>query len=576
MKNLVTDNSRLITVPISKEFAEKNNLLSIQFNPKTAIPVREPFLNSYGFDLTNENTIGYITGKLKFTIMGFRATTQYDTLIATVKVSLNPHVQDAYTHIQKIDLYNHDRVNTYCRTSAFQLKINEDEVKKGIYSLRERLERYRLDELKLGGNAEKKVSITPAEQKEAIEILKADNLMDCMEGLLKDAGLITEKENGLRLFFILLSRHFDKPLHVLFQGSPQLSRMITDTITSTIPVDEIHTQTSMSAGSLYYTKQKKYWKNKVLSIGSIDKQFKGASTIKEFIENQTLKRYTTESDYLTRQLHSNTKTVEGNVCLLGFSEDETMNNKFFQECFFIRIDENEKNKSEMLNHLKMQSGGFVDVQKQTEAIRCLMNIQSLITPKNVVIPYAMELDISQQVFQPLRSFNQLLTLIKTVALLHQHQLKTKKNKNGTEYIEATPEHLEIAIELFKSIMVTQSDILSPSTRSFFERLKTQVKEKELTFKIPEMMKTLQMKRTPFYREFEVIKELKYVVQSGGNKKKGIDYKITNWDDYTELQAGTNLLEAQLKKIKNEVSHKIPTSFPKLKKLGNEGIISLTG
>ncbi len=553
-----------------------NNIVNIKFNKGSSLEVREPLLNSYGFDLTDENIIGYTTGKLKFTVMGFRSTTQYDTLIATVKVSLNPHVQDEYTFVQKIDLYNNERVNTYCRTSSFQLKTHEDEVKKGIYSLRERLERYRLDEVKNGGGAEQKTTITPAEQKEAFEILKADNLLDCIEGLLKDAGLVTERENGLRLFFILLSRHFDKPLHVLFQGSPQLSRMITDTITSTIPVNEIHTQTSMSAGSLYYTKNKKYWKNKVLSIGSIDKQFKGAGTIKEFIENQILKRYTTESDYLTRQLHSNTKTVEGNICLLGYSEDETMNNKFFQECFFIRVDENEKNKSEMLNHLKMQSGGFIDTQKQSEAIRCLMNIQCQIKPKNVVIPYAMELEIPEQVFQPLRSFNQLLTLIKTVALIHQHQLKTKKDKNGTEYIEATPEHLEIAIELFKSIMVTQSDILSPCTRNFFERLKTQVKEKDTSFKIPDMMKEFKMKRTQFYREFDVLKELKYVLQSGGNKKKGIEYKITNWDDYTELQAGTNLLEAQLKKIKNEVSQKIPTSFPKLKKLGNEGLISLTG
>lgn len=546
-----------------------NQPIYIKFDKASAIAVRELLANNYGFDLTNENCIGYAVGKLKFTIMGFRATNQYDTLIATVKVSLNPHVQDEYTHVQKIDLYNQDRINTYCRTTAYQLKVNEDEAKKGLCSLRERLERYKLDELKSDGRGvEKKAVITPAELKEATNILKADNLMDCIEGLLKDAGVVTETENGLRLFFILLSRHFDKPLHVLLQGSPQLSRMLTDTLTATIPTEQIHIQTSMSASAMYYTRGKKYWNSKVLSIGSIDKQFKGASTIKEFIENQLLKRYTTESDYLTRQLYSNTKTVEGNICLLGYSEDETLNNKFFTECFFIRLEENEKNKIEMLRYLKQESGGFLDTQKQDEAKRCLMNIQRQIKPIHVIIPYAMELEIPEQVFQPLRCFNQLLTFIKTVTLLHQHQLKINRDKNGTEYIEATPEHLEIALELFKSIMITQSDILSLSQRSMLEQLKMQLKEQDNTFRIPDMMKQLRMKRTSFYREFDVLKELKYVIPSGGDKKKGLMYKVSAgvWDDYSDLQNGVDILEVQLKKIKLEESQKNPKRIPKMKML----------
>lgn len=542
-----------------------NDILRIKFDPNTVTAVREPFLNSYGFDLTDENYIGFTTGKVKFTIMGFRATSQFETLIATVKICLNPHFHDEYTHVQKIDLYNNDRIDAYSRSAAFQLKLNVDEIKKGLCSLRERLERYRIDGLKTGGGEEKGTPVTAKEQREALDILKADNLLECIEELLKQAGVVTERENGLRLFMILLSRHFDKPLHVLFQGSPQLSRMITDVVSSTIPTTQIHSQTSMSAGSLYYTKNKSYWKNKVLSIGTIDKQFKGANTIKEFIENQVLKRFTTESEYLTRQLYSNTKTVEGSICLLGFSDDESMNEKYFQECFFIRLSENEKNKAEMLDYLKRESAGLLDTQSENEARGLLTAIQRFIEPRNVVIPYAMDLVIPEQVFQPLRSFNQLLTFIKTVTLLHQHQLPVQTDANGTEYIEATPEHLEIAIELFKSILITQSDILSPCQRTFFEMLKTKVKEQDCSFKIPDMMQQVKMKRTSFYREFDVLRELKLVIPSGGNKKNGIEYKIAVWDDYTELQKRTDVLEEQLKKIKSEVSQKNPRSFPKSKK-----------
>jgi hypothetical protein len=154
----------------------------------------------------NYSLVGFKTNNIQFTIIGFKATTQYDTLITTLKVSLNPHVHDEYVHTQKIDLYNVDRLEYYVRAAAQQLKCTIDEIKKGIYSLRERLERYRIDELSGMVGKEQKIAITAAEQKEAIDILKADNLLECIEGLLEQAGLITETENGLRLFMILLSR----------------------------------------------------------------------------------------------------------------------------------------------------------------------------------------------------------------------------------------------------------------------------------------------------------------------------------------------------------------------------------
>jgi len=104
----------------------------IKFDPKTAIQVREPLVNAYGFDLTDENAIGFQTGKLRFIILGFRATTHYDTLIATIIVCLQPHIADEYTYVGKLNLYDHERLMGYSRTAAFQLKIAQEEIKTGL------------------------------------------------------------------------------------------------------------------------------------------------------------------------------------------------------------------------------------------------------------------------------------------------------------------------------------------------------------------------------------------------------------------------------------------------------------
>ncbi len=541
--------------------------IHIALNKATAIPIREALVNSYGFDLTDENQIGYTSGEFKVTIMGFRPTTQYETLTATIKIAKHPHVNDEYTHIQRLDLFINDRLDTFCRTVAKQLRANEVEVKKAMYSLRERLERYRNDEAKNISKAVKKVFVSDAEQKQAMTYLKSDNLMDSIEGLLKQSGLVTEMEKGLQLFFILLSRHFDKPLHVLFQGSPQLSRLLMETVSSTVPEEEILNQTSMSASGMYYTTTRDFWKNKVLHLASIDKQFKGASTIKEFIENGVIRRFTTQNDYKTGQISGTNKTVNGSICLMGFCDDDTVNNKFFQECFVIRVNENEKNRAELNQYHKMEFGGFTDSQEQDEAIRQLAMIQCFIKPVNVIIPYAMELNLPDKIFQPLRSLPQLLTFIKSVALLHQHQLLKKKDKNGTEYIEATTEHLEIAIELFKSIAISQGDLLSQAQRNFLERLKSHVKDKDNSFKIPEAMKQLEMSSSSFYRLFDSVRSMGYVMQSGGDKKKGMQYQILEWDDYTQLKDGADTWNEQLKKIKvsfPEDSLKFPNKVKKVK------------
>ena len=518
--------------------------------------------NPYGFDLTEENVIGFVTGNLQFKVMGFRATHQLDVLTATVKITLHPHLFDDYTFIQKINLYDYERVNTYCRTSATQLSQNVEDIKKGVNTLREQLEKYRLDELKNNKVHEVDESVSKKTTSEAKAILTSDNTMECLEGLLKQAGLVTETKTGLRLMLILLSRHFDKPLHVLLQGSQHLCKILSDTLASTIPVTQIHQQTSMSASSLYYTKNKEYWKHKVLHLDFIDRNFKGAVTLKEFIDNSVLKRQTTESDYVTRQLFSTNKTVAGPICLMAYSDNDLLNDRYFDECFLFRVEETQTNRAELNEHLKKESAGLIDPMVKVDALKLLKELQRQIKPMNVVIPYATELELPEGVFQPTRSLSQLLTFIKTVALLHQHQLKIKTDTNGTEYIVANAEHLEIALELFKEILITKSDVLSQSQRSFLESLKNALKDENKTFKLPEVLQMVSSSKSSAYRHFDELKELGYIVRVGGNKKKGVEYRVVVWKDYLFAKQRLTILDTQLEKIKQGSFPQVSRKFPK--------------
>lgn len=182
----------------------------------------------------------------------------------------------------------------------------------------------------------------------------------------------------------------------------------------------------------------------------------------------------------------------------------------------------------------------------------------------VVIPFAMDVKLPEGTPQQLRGLPQLFTFIKSVALLHQHLLPVKKDNYGVEYMEATPEHLQIALELFAGIIITQGDRLNPSQRNFPERLKMHLKSTK-NFRIPEVMKALGMSSSSFYREFNELKELGYVVAASGNKKKGIVYQISEWNDYQQLQDSVNDWSNELKTVKTISFPKDSRKFPKKQK-----------
>jgi hypothetical protein len=104
-----------------------------------------------------------------------------------------------------------------------------------------------------------------------------------------------------------------------------------------------------------------------------------------------------------------------------------------------------------------------------------------------------------------------------------------------------------------------------------EQLKVLVGDAEKSFTIADALKAVRMSRTSFYRELIVLKELGYVICSGGNKKKGIEYRISNWNDFSQLKEKTDVLDTQLKEIQasfpagKEVSHKNPIRIPKVEK-----------
>ena len=149
----------------------------------------------------------------------------------------------------------------------------------------------------------------------------------------------------------------------------------------------------------------------------------------------------------------------------------------------------------------------------------------------------------------------LLSFIETVTFYHQYQRESKVDTQTKErYIVTTPADIEASFYLLKEVLFAKSDELSGACRSFFERLKSWLQqERKQSFKTQDIRKALRLNSSNLKRYLIELTKNGYVKVSAGNKYKGFEYQVADYEEYNELRGSIEQkLSEILEKIK-EVS-----------------------
>jgi len=183
-------------------------------------------------------------------------------------------------------------------------------------------------------------------------------------------------------------------------------------------------------------------------------------------------------------------------------------------------------------------------------------MQSILKPIKVRNPFAEYLKLPEHVFKPLRTNAHYLAFIETITFYHQYQREVKIDPTGEQYIETNIEDIEWANKLLKDILLAKSDELTGECRSFFERLKTWVRAKQMvSFFASQIREAFRM--NPSNLKYYLIQLVRYgyLKPVGGDRyKRGYEYEITNFDDYSKLNTNiSNVLDEVLATIKEKVS-----------------------
>ena len=332
-------------------------------------------------------------------------------------------------------------------------------------------------------------------------------------------------------------------------------------VSELIPEEDKIEITTLSDNALYYFGREEL-KHKLILIEDLD----GAENVLYPLRELQTKRRITKTVTL-KDNKGNLKTitlrVEGPVSVSGCTTRERVYEDNANRCILLYIDTSSDQDKRIMTYQKSLSSGKINHQEEQEITHKLKNIQRLLKPIKVVNPYAELIDLPDEVFKPRRTLLLLLSFIETITFYHQWQRPQRINgATGEPFIESTIEDVEAAFSLLKEVLFSKSDELTKAARLFLEKLKALVKDGEV-FYTQEIRKKLRISTSTIHRHIRELKINGYLKYKGGNKYRGYEYQIADYQEYDQLKDHIDeRLSDILLKIKEQgipVSQRCPTS-----------------
>jgi len=442
----------------------------------------------------------------------------------------------------KLDLYEREQL----RNLAFQVSElfsqQVDYIENELLHVTELLEQYREKQLEYTRAAYQTkrthASVTPENQKKCIDFLSQPDLINRIDKLIEQAGVVGE-ENSRRLLFIIASTYKMKdPLHALVQGSSGSGKShLINIIGSCLPPEDVMSMTRVTSKSFYH-----YNKDELVDKLMLIQDYDGLDEEAQyaFRELQSAGSISSSTTYKDRSgnIISTMKLVRSHFASLLATTKAEVYYDNMSRSVIIGIDESEEQTDRIIQHQNQKLAGIIDERKEREAREFLQNCIRCLKPTEVVNRYAdkIRLPIEAKMLRRLNTHYQ--CFVKQVTILHQFQ--RKRDEQGR--LIAEPEDLQMACNILFDAIMLKVDDLDTSLRQFFDRMKVYIKglakaqeTSTFIFTQRDVRIALNVSKTQCFRYMEDLEQLEYVQKTGGYANRGFKYKIVYWDDMERIR-----------------------------------------
>lgn len=424
-------------------------------------------------------TFGEAAEARRYRVRGLAKNLAYEVM----KVNVLAEKGEAF-HVDTFDLRASKPKAAYTAQAASELKIDEEILKVDLRRVLRKLEALQDENIK--GALEPKpapgVTIAEPERAAALALLRAPDLVERILADLEACGLVGERVNKLVGYLAATSRKLEQPLAVLVQSSSAAGKTsLMDAVLAMMPEEERIKYSAVTGQSLFYLGGEDL-KHKVLAIVEEEGASRAAYALKLLQSEGELVIASTGKDPETGELRAQTYRVQGPVMLFTTTTAADIDPELQNRCLVLSIDEG-RSQTKAIHALQRQKRtleGLIARARKAEILAVHRNAQRLLRALGVLNPYAPRLTFPDTATRLRRDHEKYLTLIDTIALLHQCQRPVRTAHEGgkpIEYIEAQLSDIALANELAHEVLGRSLDELPPQTRRVLTLLDAFVAER---------------------------------------------------------------------------------------------------
>ena len=414
----------------------------------------------------------------RYRIRGFEKNLSYDQLKVNLLVT-----QDEGLHVDTFDLYATKPRANYIRQSAVELGVKEELVKKDLARLLLKLE------LLQEQNIREALTLQPAqpqlndkERKEALSLLESPKLIERLLSDFQACGLVGEETNKLVAYLAVLSRKLDKPLAVMVQSTSAAGKSaLMDAVLNLVPDEERVQYSAITGQSLFYMGNFNL-RHKVLAISEEEGASNATYALKLLQSEGQLTIASTGKDPISGRHTTHEYRVDGPVMIFSTTTAIDVDEELLNRCLVLTVNEGQAQTEAIHQWQRYQEtlDGLLANHAREDVLRVHRNAQRLLRPLHVVNPYATRLTFLSDKTRTRRDHRKYLSLIRTIALLHQYQREVKRTyyrDREIDYVEVTLDDIALANRLAHEVLGRSLDELPPQTRRLLTLIDEMVAER---------------------------------------------------------------------------------------------------
>jgi DNA primase catalytic core len=451
----------------------QNHVLPLAAEPEPVAPQEPTAAPAHTIDIPVErrgDDIFLTLGTRRYRIRGLNKNMAQEVIKVNILVSGRTPRGESVFHVDTLDLYSARQRSVFTKQAGEELGIKEETVRRDLGQVLLKLEELQDEQIRQAlAPKEEGVTISEKDRADAMELLRDPRLLDRIVEDFARCGVVGEETNKLVGYLGVVSRHLEAPLAVIVQSSSAAGKSsLMEAVLAFLPDEQRVQYSAMTGQSLFYMGETDL-KHKVLAIVEEEGAHSASYALKLLQSEGVLTIASTGKDPNSGRHITHQYRVEGPVMIFLTTTAIQLDEELLNRCMVLSVNE-EREQTQAIHRVQREAQtleGLLRRRDRDAILAVHRNGQRLLKPMAVVNPYARELTFNDGQTRTRRDHTKYLTLIRSIALLHQYQRPRKTTDHRgqpVEYIEVTVEDIAVANRLAHEVLGRTLDELPPQTR----------------------------------------------------------------------------------------------------------------